>query len=116
MTGCTAVPGDHEYTFAVYQVDRIPKPGSLMMLEDKFTESWHAGMSQPGLGLGKHWYKRYGGREWRGLQHKWCYHGNRRTLNDGPHFKQDNIVFFDGHGITASPQEIYDEEYWLLAK
>ena len=119
MTSCTAEPGDHEYTYAVYQVDRIHAPGALMMLEDLHGGIGPNGTSpyaQRGLGLGKHWYTGDGGYVYRGLMFAWSTGDKNRKLNDGPHFKDDNIVFFDGHGISASPQEIYRQEYWLLAK
>ncbi|HHH76126.1 MAG TPA: type II secretion system protein [Phycisphaerae bacterium] len=87
MVYCDIDPGEHKFTVAFYQVDRVPKPGPLMMLEDKFVKV--VGKTQPYLG--------------------------RCTLNKEPHFKEDNIVFFDGHAVTASPQEIYRQEYWLTA-
>ena len=86
----------------------------MMMLEDKFMKV--DGMTQPSLSLGRGFYRNVLPNQWRGMLGRWRRNGDRGTLNDGPHFKEDNIGFFDGHAITASPTEIYEEEYWLMAK
>jgi len=114
MAHCNALPDEHNFTFAVYQVDRVPQPGALMMLEDKHADSSDGNVTQPDMNIESIEDKSRQPNMRRGMMASWSNAGSEDKLNDGPHAGKDNIVFFDGHGITVSPQEIYEEEYWLM--